>query len=218
MDNLDTRRAIIEACLAMNKSRINQGTSGNISVRCDGGLLITPLGMPYDLMQPQDIVFLSDDGAVLDGGKPSSEWQFHCAVMKARPDKGAMVHTHAPFCTMLAIHQKPIPAVHYMVAAAGGHDIPCTPYAVFGSKALSDHVVRALTNRDACLMAHHGMIAIGADLPAAMALAIEVEALARQYHGALQIGTPEVLSPEEMDKVSEKMRTYGYAGRGKTKE
>ena len=141
---------------------------------------------------------------------PSSEWRFHRDILRARPEINAVVHTHAIYCTTLALLGKSIPAVHYMVAMAGGRDIRCCPYATFGTQILSDYVLEALKERFACLMAHHGMIACGTSLEKALWLATEVETLARQYWGALQIGTPEVLSDEEMDRVLEKMKSYKY--------
>ena len=209
-DEQTLRAQIIETCLAMNASGLNQGTSGNVSVRFEDGLLITPSAMPYALMRPEDIVFLDADGVPHGRHRPSSEWRFHRDILRQRADIHAVVHVHAVHATMLAIMEKPIPAVHYMVAVAGGKDIRCCPYAVFGSQALSDHVLEALRGRMACLMAHHGMIACGASLQKALWLAGEVEALAHMYWGALQTGTPAVLSDEEMNAVLQKMQDYHY--------
>ncbi len=209
-DEARLRAQVIETCLAMNASGLNQGTSGNVSVRFEDGLLITPSAMPYAQMRPEDIVFLDRDGAPHGRHRPSSEWRFHRDILRQRPDLNAVVHVHAKHATMLAIMQESIPAVHYMVAVAGGVDIRCCPYAVFGSQALSNYVLDALQDRSACLMAHHGMIACGADLAKALWLAGEVEALAHMYWGALQIGTPPILSDEEMRAVLQKMQDYQY--------
>ena len=204
------RRSIADACRRMNALGINQGTSGNVSLRVKDGLLITPSGMPYDEMTPADVVFLQADGTAPPGQRePSSEWRFHRAILAARPEVGAVVHTHAMFATTLACLGREIPAFHYMVAMAGGDSIRCAPYATFGTQALADNAVRALVGRKACLLANHGMIAVGETLVRALALAVEVETLAAQYWRALQIGDPVILPKEEMRAVLKKFETYG---------
>lgn len=210
MDEHILREQVIKTCLAMNTSGLNQGTSGNVSVRFEDGFLITPSAMPYAHMRPEDIIFMDMDGKAQGPHNPSSEWRFHRDILHTRPDIAAVVHTHATYATMLALVEKSIPAVHYMVAVAGGHDIRCCPYATFGTQDLSDYVLAALKDRFACLMAHHGMVACGASLDKALWLATEVETLAHQYWGALQIGTPQTLSDKEMGRVLEKMKTYNY--------
>jgi L-fuculose-phosphate aldolase len=205
------RQSIIDACLQMNRLGINQGTSGNISLRHDDGLLITPTSVPYETMRCDEIVFLRLDRDPEGGQRPSSEWRFHRDILKARGDVNAVVHAHPPFATILAIMGQDIPAIHYMIACAGGDTIPCAPYATFGTEELSRHAVTALQDRSACLLAHHGMIAVGPSLAKAMWLAVEVETLARQYHGCLQIGTPPVLSKQEIDNVRARMAGYGLA-------
>lgn len=210
-DELDKRQAIIDACRRMNALGINQGTSGNISVRHVDGLLVTPTSVPYETMTPDQIVFMAMDGAHAPDQKPSSEWRFHRDILKARPDVNAVVHAHPTYCTILAIMGMEIPPVHYMIAAAGGDRIRCAPYATFGTVELSDHAVRALEGRLACLLDHHGMIAIGKTLEKAMWLAVEVETLARQYHGCLQIGQPPLLPSEEIERVRQRMAGYGLA-------
>jgi len=196
----------------MNRLGINQGTSGNISLRHDDGMLITPTSIPYDTMRPEQIVFMTLDSEPGADQRPSSEWRFHRDILKARGDVNAVVHAHPPFATILAIMEREIPAIHYMIACAGGDTIPCAPYATFGTEALSKHAVSALKGRSACLLAHHGMIAVGASLAKAMWLAVEVETLARQYHGALQIGTPPLLSKAEIENVRARMAGYGVGG------
>jgi L-fuculose-phosphate aldolase len=207
----EKRQSIIDACLRMNALGINQGTSGNISLRHGDGMLITPTSTPYEAMKPEQIVYMHLDGNHDPAQRPSSEWRFHRDILKARPEVQAIVHAHPPYCTMLAIMGMEIPPVHYMVAVAGGDTIRCAPYATFGTQELSEHAVRALEGRLACLLAHHGMIAVGPSLPKAMWLAVEVETLARQYHGCLQIGTPSLLSKEEIEKVRVRMAGYGHA-------
>lgn len=209
------RTALIETCQKMNRLGINQGTSGNASVRLPDGLLITPSGIDYDRMAPADIVKLAADGRVLAGArKPSSEWHFHARVLAARPDVDAVVHLHSPYATTLACLGRGIPPFHYMVAVAGGPDIRLAPYATYGTDALAAHVVAALENRYACLMANHGMIVLGFDLAEALARAVEVETLARQYVQALGIGEPNLLSAREMKAVLEKFRGYWRNARG----
>jgi L-fuculose-phosphate aldolase len=207
----EKRQSIIDACLRMNTSGINQGTSGNISLRHGDGMLITPTSTPYEAMKPEQIVCMHLDGNHDPSQRPSSEWRFHRDILKARPEVNAIVHAHPPYSTMLAIMGMEIPPVHYMVAVAGGDTIRCAPYATFGTQELSEHAVRALEGRLACLLEHHGMIAVGPTLPKAMWLAVEVETLARQYHGCLQIGTPQLLSKEEIEKVRLRMAGYGHA-------
>ena len=209
-DDRAKRQSIITACLRMNQLGINQGTSGNISLRHDGGMLITPTSTPYETMRPEEIVFMNLDGACATGQRPSSEWRFHLDILKARPEVDAVVHAHPPYATILAIMGLEIPPVHYMIACAGGDTIRCAPYATFGTEELSQHAVAALQDRSACLLAHHGMIALGPSLSKAMWLAVEVETLARQYHGCLQIGTPPLLSRSEIENVMGRIAGYGH--------
>lgn len=210
MSELKLRESIIAACLEMNRSGLNQGTSGNISLRWRDGLLITPTSLPYDQMTPDDIVFLGMDGRTEGQNQPSSEWRFHRDIMKAKPEVAAIVHAHPIYSTIIAIMGLEIPPLHYMVAIAGGSTIPCAPYATFGTEALSDHAVAALKDRTACLLEHHGLIATGPTLDKAMWLAVEVETLARQFHGCLQIGGPRLLPVEEIENVRQRMKTYGH--------
>jgi L-fuculose-phosphate aldolase len=184
-------------------------------VRDAGGFLVTPSALPYDRMGPADIVAMSADGRPVEAAgaasrhAPSTEWRFHRDIYAARPEVGAVVHTHAPFATTLACLDREIPAFHYMVAKAGGADIRCAPYATFGTQALSDHVVAALVGRRACLMSHHGMVSVGPTLEAALGLAVDVEHLAEVYWRALQVGTPRLLEADEMQRVVRKFATYG---------
>jgi len=214
------RAAIVETALAMNAQGINRGKSGNVSARLRHddfeGFLVTPTGLPYDRTAPADIVPMTVAGKRYGDRLPSSEWRFHRDIYRTRADANAIVHTHAPFATTLACHGRSIPAFHYMVAVAGGRDIRCAGYATFGTQALSDHALAALESRRACLLAHHGMIAIGPSLETALALAIEVETLAEMYWRALALGEPENLSDTEMDVVLEKFATYGQPGEAQT--
>ena len=205
----DPRQQLIETAMAMNASGINCGTSGNVSLRHEQGMLITPSGAHYDDLHPADIVLVSLDGHWAAGSRPSSEWRFHRDIYSRRPDAQAVVHAHPAHCTALACLGRRIPAFHYMVAIAGGEDIACAPYATFGTQELSDHVLRALSGRKACLMANHGLVCLERDLPHALALAVEVENLARMYCQCLQIGEPVLLDSAEMDRVIAKFSDYG---------
>jgi L-fuculose-phosphate aldolase len=207
----EKRQSIIDACLRMNALGINQGTSGNISLRHEDGMLITPTSVPYETMRPEQIVYMGLDGAFDPAQRPSSEWRFHLDILRARPEVDAVVHAHPPYSTILAIMGLEIPPVHYMIACAGGDTIRCAPYATFGTQELSERAVTALEGRLACLLEHHGMIAIGPSLSKAMWLAVAVETLARQYHGCLQIGTPRLLSREEIKNVLGRIAGYGPA-------
>jgi L-fuculose-phosphate aldolase len=199
------RREIIETCLRMNREGINQGTSGNVSARWGGGMLITPSGVPYEELRARDIVFVDGEGRPAPGQRPSSEWRFHLAILQARPEIGAVVHTHSVHATALSIRGMEIPAVHYMVAAAGGPTIRCAPYATFGTRELSDLALQALTDRRACLLANHGVIATGPSLSRALWLASEVETLARQYILSLTLGEPRILPDDEVERVARRL-------------
>ncbi len=207
------RLAIIEKARWMNAHGLNQGTSGNISARCGDRMLITPTAIPYDDMQPSMIASLPIDrdyGSWEGELPPSTEWRFHLDIMRTRPDVHGIVHTHATFATVLSIARRSIPACHYMIAAFGGNDIRCAEYATFGTKALSENVLRAIEGRNGCLLANHGMIAAGADLDKAMWLAVELETIAKQYYHALLIGGPAVLPGSEIEAVRLAMKNEGY--------
>lgn len=206
------REAIIEQCRFMNGSGLNQGTSGNISARFGDRMLITPSATPYDAMEPEMIAampFEADYGTWEGPLKPSTEWRFHFDILKARPDAGAVVHAHPTYCTTLAIARKEIPACHYMMAAFGGMNVRCAPYARFGTAELSAHALAALEGRTACLLANHGSIALGATLDKAMWLAVELETIARQYYLSLTIGGPVLLSEAEIAETAAAFGSYG---------
>jgi L-fuculose-phosphate aldolase len=204
------RKLVAATALAMSRSGLSPGRSGNVSARFDGGMLITPTGLAYKDIGPKDIVFVAGDGSVPDKRRePSSEWAFHLAAYRARPDMGAVVHTHSLHAVVLACAGRSIPAFHYMVAVSGGIDIPVIPYATFGSARLAENVGRGLADRRACLLAHHGAVALGATLADALELAQEVEVLAEQYTKVLAIGPPAVISEPEMRIVLERFKSYG---------
>jgi L-fuculose-phosphate aldolase len=217
MSEQELRQQLVSVARRMQASGINQGTSGNLSVRIPGGMLITPSSLPYELMQPGDLVALDLAGRPLQQAepgrplrRPSSEWRLHADVLASRPEVQAVLHCHSIHATALACHGRGIPPFHYMTAVAGGHDIRCAPYATFGTQALSDGVVEALQGRLACLMAQHGQVAVGPNLDRALALAVEVETLARIYLQARAIGEPPLLSAEQMEQVRHQFRTLLY--------
>jgi L-fuculose-phosphate aldolase len=193
----------------MNIQGINQGSAGNISQRFEDGFLITPSGMSYDRLHAGDIVYVDMDGSSQDSPAPSSEWRMHRDIYANHAAAGAVLHAHSTFATVLSCLRLDIPAFHYMVAVAGGADIRCADYALFGSQALSDNMLAALTDRRACLLGTHGMICFHDNLDKALWLGVEVETLARQYWHARQAGEPVILSTAQMAEVLEKFKTYG---------
>ncbi|QRG79967.1 L-fuculose-phosphate aldolase [Citrobacter sp. R56] len=210
MERSRLSREIIETCLEMTRLGLNQGTAGNVSARYEQGMLITPSGIPYERLTENMIVYVDNNGKYAEGQLPSSEWRFHLAAYQTRPDANAVVHNHAIHCTAVSILNRPIPAIHYMIAAAGGNSIPCAPYATFGTQALSEFVVTALKDRKATLLQHHGLIACEVNLEKALWLAHEVEVLAQLYLSTLAITDPvPVLDDEEIAVVLEKFKTYG---------
>jgi L-fuculose-phosphate aldolase len=190
---------------------MNPGRSGNFSARLHGGFIITPSGARYDTLHPDDLVYV-DEQVGFGGGqrRPSTEWRLHRDIYARFDDAGAVVHTHSPFATTLACLGRGIPAFHYEVAFAGGNDIRCAPYETFGTQALSDRALAALEGRRACLLANHGALAWAGDMEAAADLAEKVEALARLYWQALQVGEPLLLPEAEMARVLEKFKGYGH--------
>ncbi|HVL70944.1 MAG TPA: class II aldolase/adducin family protein [Beijerinckiaceae bacterium] len=213
-DEAALRADLVRVAQAMDRAGFAPSKSGNVSCRLGNGLLITPSGLPYAVMQPGDLVELALDGSVRAGErKPSSEWPFHTTIYRARPDAKAIVHTHSPLATALSCARRGIPAFHYMIALAGGPDIRCADYATFGTQALADNAVAALEGRKAVLLANHGVIALGATIEGAYTIAAEVENLARQYLALLSAGLePVVLDAAEMERVAAKFAGYGKVG------
>lgn len=198
---------------------LNRGSSGNCSIKAtDDFILITPSGVQVDDITPQTIVTLNMAGEILSKGIPSSEWRFHRDIYIARPEFGAIVHTHSPFSSALSCVRQDLPPFHYMIAVAGGSSIRCAPYELFGTQELSDGAINALKDRKACLLANHGMIAAAANLDDAVALAIEVEFLCQQYMLAFQLGKPNILSETQMEDVLEKFKGYGSWSKNNVKE
>jgi L-fuculose-phosphate aldolase len=208
-ETLDLVAQVLSTAKAMNASGINRGSAGNVSTRCRDGFIITPTGMAYADCEAEDMVWVGLDGSVEGRRKPSSEWRFHRDIYVAHPEAESVIHTHSPFATSLACMDVGIPPFHYMIARFGGRDVRCADYATFGSQELSDAILRALEGRCACLMAHHGMVVFGSELHKALELAVELETLSEQFWRVLQVGGPNLIPDDEMDRVLEKFRTYG---------
>ncbi len=209
------RDELVTTARRMSELGLAPGTTGNVSVRTTRGFLVTPSGLPYDQLRPDDVVEIDLDGEIRPGQRvPSTEWRLHRDLMAARPDAHAIVHTHSLFCTTVACLRRPIPAIHYMIVHGGGDEIPCADYQTFGTAELAASVVRALGTGRACLLANHGMVALGAALPGALQLASDVELLASQYWHAAQLGQPHVLPADELARVRQQFAGYGQARRG----
>lgn len=212
MTELALRKHIIELCLQMNATGLNQGTSGNISAVYEDQMLITPSGIAYDHLKPKQIARMPIDADTPDFHgpcKPSSEWHFHRAILNSNSDFGAVIHTHSMFATTVSISRTDIPACHYMIAAFGGSTVRCADYATFGTSELSENIVKAMKDRSACLMANHGMVVAGTDLDKAMWAAVELETLSSQYFHANLAGNMALLPDEEIEIVLEKFKGYG---------
>lgn len=215
MTRVRERRAIVQAARRLERSGLTHGTSGNVSVRVRGGFLITPTGIAPDALTATDVVFCDPSGAPAPHQRaPSSEWRMHRDIYRARPDAGAIVHTHSPYATAIACLRQPLPAVHYMIAAAGGGDVRCAEYATFGTAELSRKVLAALEARQGCLLANHGVVAVGDDLARAMRVGLEIERVAQVYWLTLAAGTPCLLARDEMARVVERFRGYGQPAQG----
>lgn len=211
MSTVELRLEVVFAARRLEPLGLSPGTSGNLSVRTRDGMLITPSAVPYEAMDPDDLVLMELDGVVRSapaGRLPSTEWRMHAGILRERPDVTAIVHAHPPWATALACLRRDIPPFHYMVAICGGRVIRCAGYATFGTQELADAALAALGERNACLLANHGIVTCGASVDAALELAIEVEALAGQYGRTLSIGEPILLTDEEMDVVAERFANY----------
>jgi len=211
---LALRAELVATARRMSDLGLTPGMSGNVSVRSGNGLLVTPSGMPYDQLTPDDAVVLAGDGSVRPGQRaPTTEWRLHAGILAARTDVHAIVHTHSLFCTAIAMLRRTIPGVHYMIALAGTDEIPCADYATFGSAELAVNAAAALRGGRACLLANHGMVALGGTLAEALKLAAEIETLAAQYWHACQLGTPHVLDGAELARVRARFAEYGQRRR-----
>jgi L-fuculose-phosphate aldolase len=213
MNEAQLREALIENARTLERLNVNQGTSGNLSARCGGDMLITPSAVPYDRLRPPMIAKMpikGNYGAWSGPLPPSSEWRIHLDILRAKPEVDAIIHTHSLHATTLSLLHKPIPAVHYMIAAFGGPTIRCTKYAPFGTKELSKVALEGLIDRQGVLLGQHGMVVTGRDPGHALWLAVELETLAKMYLLALSVGQPFVLPDDEIMRTVEKFKNYGY--------
>lgn len=209
-NDTESRQAVVDTLKTLGEKNLNKGTSGNVSAATADGMLITPTGVAPEVLMPEHIVHLSLDGEIDEQQlTPSSEWQMHADVYSGKPGVTAIVHCHSPYATILACARKPIPAMHYMVAAAGSYGIPLADYATFGSKELSQANLAALSTSMACLLANHGQLSVGFDLAGALKLAELVEEQAHCYWGTLAIGGPALLDNQQMDAVMTAFSSYG---------
>jgi len=206
---LNLREQLLSTSQKLSTLGLNKGTSGNASVRSAHGFLITASGISAENMSASDLVNMQLDGSYAANQNPSSEWRFHRDIYLHRPEVNAIIHTHSMFASTLSTFRRDMPAFHYMIALCGGDTIRCAPYALFGTQQLSDNAVAALQNRQACLLANHGMIALGVNLEKALNMTQEVETLCEQYLRALQVGEPIILTEQEMLEVQEKFKGYG---------
>ena len=203
------RSEVIKYAKMLNSRKLSALRSGNISARFQDGFLITPSGAKYSSLKNKNIVFVSLKGKFdKKKGIPSSEWRFHQDIYLNKKEAKAIVHAHSNYATAISTHGKGIPAFHYMVAMAGGKDIKCAKYATYGTRELSKNILKALRQRNACLIGNHGQIAFSKNLPKTFELAEEVENLSHQYITALKIGKPKILSLKEMKKVLSKAKNY----------
>ena len=215
-DNL--KQQIIDFSLKLNSTNLSPLRSGNISARVklnnEEGFYITPSGIKYEKLKLSDIVFMSMktdyDKLKIEklGLYPSSEWRFHQDIYRKKSEANAIVHTHSAHATAISTHRKSIPPFHYMIALMGGDDIKCAEYATFGTKELSNNILKALEKRKACLMSNHGQIAFDESLSKAFELAQEVENICHQYFLAIKLGEPKNLTFAEMQKILEKVKGY----------
>lgn len=205
----ETRQAVVETCRRMNTIGVNQGTVGNVSARSGNGFLISPTGVPYDRLAPEQVVAMDLDGGWTGDWRPSSEWRIHAAIYRARPEAGAVIHTHAPHATALSCLRRDVPAFHYMMAVTGGTSLRCAEYATYGTPELAANMLSALEDRTACLLANHGTVGFAPGLEAALNLMAEIENLCRQYILARQAGEPVILEAAEMKRVLEIFKNYG---------
>ena len=204
------REGLVQVMRRMHASGLNRGTSGNASIRVDGGMVVTPSGVPPDALTAESMVFVAADGTPAENQMiPSSEFRMHHHILAGRPDASAVVHCHSRHATILACCNKPIEPIHYMVLVARAPRVPIAPFAVFGTQELANHVVATMGSGYACLMAHHGQVTIGQSWQQALAIAEEIEEQAAITYGALLLGGAPLLSPEQLTGTVEQFRGYG---------
>ena len=215
MTQEEAREALVAVMARMHASGLNRGTSGNASIRVAGGMMVTPSGVAPDALRPDTMVFVGDDGTVPPlQAVPSSEYRMHHAILARRHDAGAVVHCHSRHATILACCGKPIEPIHYMVLVARAPRVPIAPLAVFGTPALPASVLETMGPGLACLLAHHGQVAIGRDWRQALSIAEEVEEQAAITYGALLLGGAPLLTEAQLAATVEQFRGYGQRARG----
>jgi len=208
LKNADARRAVADAYWRLGDRGLIVGSSGNVSVRTRKGMAITPSGGNPNDSGPETMAVTTLDGVVSGKATPSSEWAMHAAIYRLKSDASCIVHTHSDACTALASLNQPLLGFHYMVLRFGGNDVPCTPYVTFGTDSLAEAAAAALADRSACLLGNHGMILHAGNVDTAVADAVLLETLCRQYLLALSAGTPRLLTPDEMDAARERFKSY----------
>ena len=208
----ELREQITDYGKRMSAAGLSIGTSGNLSILDPGTgyMAISPSGIGYFETTPEDVVVMTLRGEIVEGErKPSSEHALHAAIYQVRPDARAIVHTHSRYCTTFACLGEPLPPVHYAMASGGVREVPCAPYATFGTPELAAVTADAMRSSNAVLMANHGMCALGPDLPQAFALAENVEFVAELAWRARCIGTPRVLTGEQVEEAIKRFGSYG---------
>lgn len=208
----EERELVVEYGRRMSADRLCTGTSGNISIYDPerGLMAISPSGIGYFDTRPEDVVVTDLEAGIAEGTrKPSSEWALHTLFYKSKPHIRAVVHTHSMYCTTFAVLGQPLQAVHYAIADAGAAEVPCAPYCPFGTLELAEAAVETAGPGDAVLLGNHGLVACGKDIAGAYGLALNLEYVAELQYRALCVGTPNILSAEQMADVMERFRSYG---------
>jgi L-fuculose-phosphate aldolase len=204
----DLFRNVAEAYRELGQQGLISGRSGNVSLRVGDRMLITATGTSWDSVTPHSIVSMGLDGRSCTPGRPSCEWQMHAEIYRRKPEAVAIAHTHSDACIALSSLRRAIPAFHYMVAAFGGSDVPCTPYAPFGTHELACSAADALAGRTACLLANHGAVCHSSSLSGTVLAALALETLARQYVMALQAGEPILLTGAEISAAGKRLTSH----------
>ncbi len=205
---------LVRAAKRLAAQGLMPGTTGNLSIRTHVGMLVTPSGMQWELLEPQDLIELSLDGERRRGLRtPTTEWRLHGGLYQARPELEAIVHTHSRFATVISCLREHIPAVHYMIALTGGPRIPCARYETYGTAELAVACAESLGSGKATLLANHGQVSASTSLEDAVKVAIEVENLAFTWWHARSAGQPVILDDAEIAKVGEQFKAYGQGKR-----
>ena len=211
MSNKKKSTYLINTALQLQNMGLNHGATGNCSCRDGDTYLITPSGVETKDLSDDKVVRMNFTGDIVDSAsnlKPSSEWRFHQDIMSERKEVGAVIHTHSVYASAISLFGEELPPFHYMIAVAGGDSVRCAPYAMFGTQELSDNIIGALIDRKACLIANHGLVALGDNLKEALQIAEEIEHLCQLYIEARKLGEPNLLSKKQMSEVIDRFQTY----------